>query len=316
MGIGRVNTGGGGSGGTLVVTAPAGVTVTATKDDKTYTRTANAEGAATFKGLSSGTWMLSISDASHEPSTPVPVEIIADYTQTLAFFSAMINVTYPAGSTCTCTLGEVQLVSTAAEDASGKCVFTVPSAGTWEVKSTANDGSDRSDSENVSVTTNGQTKSVALSYWSGYLYYWGDMKTDVSGGWTARAWRHNENYTGATPKITDSNSGANISIGRDSTEWLSGVYTTASAIDLTAYTTLTFCGYGEWTDQYSSGRIIAIPVSQSHWAGVPQAYFTASTSAITTTLDVSSLSGKYYLGVGVYCSSAEAYVVMGSLHLT
>ena len=77
--------GGGSSGGTLVVTAPAGVTVTATKGDKTYTRVVNAEGKATFRGLSSGTWMLSIDDATHEPSTPVPVEIKADYSVELSF---------------------------------------------------------------------------------------------------------------------------------------------------------------------------------------------------------------------------------------
>ena len=33
--IGRVNTGGGGTGGTLTVTAPANVTVTVSKDGKT-----------------------------------------------------------------------------------------------------------------------------------------------------------------------------------------------------------------------------------------------------------------------------------------
>lgn len=153
-------TGGGGSGGTLVVTAPVGVTVTATKGNKTYTRIVNAEGKATFRGLSSGTWMLSIDDATHEPSTPVPVEIRADYTVTLNFFAATINVTYPAGSTCTCTDGNITLT---ASDTSGSYTFTVPNAGTWTVSST--NGS-QSDSKTVSITTDGQSESVTLAYFS------------------------------------------------------------------------------------------------------------------------------------------------------
>lgn len=160
MGIGRVNTGGGGSGGTLVVTAPAGVTVTATKDDKTYTRTANAEGVATFKGLSSGTWMLSIDDDTHNPSTPVPVVVTADYAVTLKFFAATINVTYPAGSTLTCTDGVTTLTATTT---TGSYSFTVPNAGTWTVKST--NGS-QSASKAISITTDGQSTNVTLSYFT------------------------------------------------------------------------------------------------------------------------------------------------------
>jgi hypothetical protein len=158
--INMIGGGGGGTGGTLVVSAPAGVTVTATKDDKTYTRVASAEGVATFKGLSSGTWMLSIDDAEHDPSTPVPVEIKADYTVTLKFFAATINVTYPAGSTLTCTDGNITLT---APDTSGSYTFTVPNAGTWTVSST--NGS-QNVSKAVSITTDGQSASVTLSYFS------------------------------------------------------------------------------------------------------------------------------------------------------
>lgn len=176
MGIGKVNTGGGGSGGTLVVTAPAGVTVFATKDDKTYTRTANAEGVATFKGLSSGTWMLSIADAEHEPSTPAPVVVKADYTVALSFFAATINVTYPSGSQLTCTNGTTELTATTN---TGNYVFTVPNAGTWRVECVS--GSNRN-YKDVSITSNGQINNVTLSYIM-YLYNRGDLCESNSGGW-------------------------------------------------------------------------------------------------------------------------------------
>lgn len=50
------------TGSALTVTAPAGVMVIISKDGKTKTRTAGADGMAIFKGLSSGEWTLSITD--------------------------------------------------------------------------------------------------------------------------------------------------------------------------------------------------------------------------------------------------------------
>ena len=71
---------------------------------------------------------------------------------------ASIVVTYPAGSTCTCTLGSKVLT---AKDTSGKWVFGLPSTGSWVVK--AAKGS-QSKSATVEITAEGQTKNVTLSY--------------------------------------------------------------------------------------------------------------------------------------------------------
>ena len=76
MAIGKVNTGGGGSGGTLTVTGIVGHTVTATKDGKTYTRTFNSIGVAVFKGLSTGTWILTMTGNGQTATRTV--EITAD----------------------------------------------------------------------------------------------------------------------------------------------------------------------------------------------------------------------------------------------
>ena len=53
--------GGGGSGATLVVSSPANVSVTVSKDDKSYTKNSGSLGSATFKGLATGTWTVVIS---------------------------------------------------------------------------------------------------------------------------------------------------------------------------------------------------------------------------------------------------------------
>ena len=71
---------------------------------------------------------------------------------------ASIVVTYPAGSTCTCTLGSKVLT---AKDTSGKCVFGLPSTGSWVVKAVK--GS-QSKSATVEITTEGQVETVTLTY--------------------------------------------------------------------------------------------------------------------------------------------------------
>ena len=71
---------------------------------------------------------------------------------------ASIVVTYPAGSTLTCTLGSKVLT---AKDTSGKWVFGLPSIGDWVVNATK--GS-QSTSKTISITAEGQSVSVTLSY--------------------------------------------------------------------------------------------------------------------------------------------------------
>lgn len=81
--IHNLTSGGGGSGGTLTVTAPAGVTVTISKDGKVKTKTADSSGVAIFKGLSSGTWTVTISDGVLTRTETI--DLIADYAKTMSF---------------------------------------------------------------------------------------------------------------------------------------------------------------------------------------------------------------------------------------
>lgn len=71
---------------------------------------------------------------------------------------AVIGVTYPAGSTCTCTNGSKTLE---AKDTTGKALFVIPSAGTWMVKAVKGN---KSKSKAVSITAEGQVKTVVLTY--------------------------------------------------------------------------------------------------------------------------------------------------------
>ena len=166
---------GGGSGGTLTVTAPANVTVTVSKDGKTKTKNSGTSGVVVFKGLASGTWTLTITDGSQTSSKPVVVT--ADYSTVIAFFAATINITYPAGSTCTCSDGTTTL---SAPDTSGTWACIVPNAGTWTAAAT--DGVENT-SESVSITTDGQIAAIELSYLL-WLYKSGNTYNAVTGGWS------------------------------------------------------------------------------------------------------------------------------------
>lgn len=165
----------GGTGGTLTVTAPANVTVTVSKDGKTKTKNSGTDGVVVFKGLASGTWTLTITDGSQTSSKPVVVT--ADYSTVIAFFTATINITYPAGSTCTCSDGTTTL---SAPDTSGTWACIVPNAGTWTAAAT--DGVENT-SESVSITTDGQIVAIELSYLL-WLYKSGNTYNAVTGGWS------------------------------------------------------------------------------------------------------------------------------------
>ena len=223
MAIGRVNTGGGGSGATLVVTGVAGDTCTVTKDGKSKTKTFGGDGTATFKGLATGTWTVTMQNASGSTATRT-VTVNADYTLTIAYFSATINITYPAGSTCTVSDGSTTLT---APDTSGTWACIVPDAGTWTVSCT--DGTQTA-STTATVSTEGEAVRVKLAY-DLRLFDNGDECTDTTGGWTNTGYTFDALLT-TPPEISDGRiqlygkTGGNTGIG------------TAQSIDLTGYNKL------------------------------------------------------------------------------
>lgn len=171
--IGRTNAGtGGGSGATLVITGVAGDICTITKNGKSKTKTFAADGTAIFKGLATGTWSVTMSNPDGDSVTQT-VAINADYSLTIAYFAATIAITYPAGSTCTCSKDSTTFT---APDTTGSWTCTVPSTGTWTVSCT--DGTD-SDSKTVDITTDGESASVELVY-GYYLLKDGELAEGVT----------------------------------------------------------------------------------------------------------------------------------------
>lgn len=186
MAIGKTNAGGGGSSGaTLTITGVVGATVTVSKDGKTYTRTINNSGTAVFKGLSTGIWTVTMSGGGQ--STTRTVEITADYSLTIAYFSATITITYPANSTCVVTdsSGATIASDTNTGTAAKTWTATVGATGTYTITATATDGSGKTKSTTVSITADGQSASATLTYETILWEAGSDQNTSLTGGFAA-----------------------------------------------------------------------------------------------------------------------------------
>lgn len=238
--IGRVNTGGGGTGGTLTVTAPANVTVTVSKDGKSKIKNSGTSGVVVFKGLASGTWTLAITDGSQTSSKPVVVT--ADYSTVIAFFTATINITYPAGSTCTCSDGTTTL---SAPDTSGTWACIVPNAGTWTAAAT--DGVENT-SESVSITTDGQIVAIELSYLL-WLYKSGNTYNAVTGGWSVAEHDSPDGSFDSVLTLNDDSMLLSTEVWGGSTAYANAF--TNNSIDLTGVNTLKFKITGIGNTAYS-----------------------------------------------------------------
>ena len=259
------------TGGTLTVTAPANVTVTVSKDGKTKTKNSGTTGVVVFKGLSSGTWTVTITGDGKTAQKNVVVT--TDYSTAIAFFAATINITYPAGSTCTCSDGTTTL---SAPDTSGTWVCTVPNAGKWTVSST--DG-DKSKSADVVITTDGQTESVTLLYIT-HLFNNGDTCDAITGGWG----------TGATSSGSASISGQQISIAANAQKTFS--CGTKNKIDVSEYEALSVA-----VDSIGGGSLSVYLYATS--ASNPAARVTTKTTG-TVSLDISSVFGANTVMLSFY----------------
>lgn len=258
---------GGGAGGNLKVIALAGVAVTVTKGSKVKQKVADAAGVAMFTGLETGAWTVTLPADVSPPTRTVDIDV--DYVVVIAYFSATINITYPAGSTCTCSDGTTTL---SAPDTSGTWACIVPNAGTWTVTSTSGT---ETDSKDVTITTDGQSTSVELSY-ALFLFKPNAPSDIIAGEWEMPA---NSTVTAeaelTVKSVNNFNGGRTISAR------------TKGQIDMTEYSTL------QATCKASDGSNTKLEV----YSGSSTVASTAiGTNLTTVTVDISALSGLHSIG--------------------
>lgn len=268
---------------TIIVTAPTGSTVTCKM--RSTTKTASEKnGTWTFSSLDIGTWTITATKGSSIATQDVNITRLTVEYVTITYFSATINVTYPAGSTCTCSDGTTTLT---APNTSGSWTCIVYNAGTWTA--TATDGVENT-SESVSITTDGQTVAVELSYYT-YLFKPNTDTTNVTGGWQLNS------------------KGSLDSAGDQLVATFTNAYNhnrafnvaTINKIDFTEFTMLVAtCKAADKNNAAPRSATFAVASNQSGFnnagtASTKIASTTFSNSTTTVTIDVSGISGSYYV---------------------
>ena len=299
--------GGGGSGGTLVVTSSGAGTVTVSNTvlGKSYSKSVTAGGSVTFKGLKTGEWTVTLSNGTQ--TTTKSVTINADYSVSVAYFSATISVTYPATSTCVVTNSSGQTVASDSNtDSSTKTwTATVGATGTYTVTVTATDGSGKSKSTTVSITADGQNVSVVLTY-QFWLFRGSDNYAELSVGW----W----DSTGYVLQ-----SGSPLGGGK----WVNGAMScigspnnyeggigTVNAVDLSGYSKLVMNGWSE----SNSLRTIFVTKSKNPIVGNTLASaLLPDSQGNTVSIDISAINEVAYV---VFTSKAgEGYSYVYNAYL-
>ena len=273
----------GGSGGspnksTIIVTAPTGSTVTCKMGSTTKTAS-EKNGTWTFSGLNIGTWTITATKGSSIATQDVDITRLTVEYVTITYFSATINVTYPAGSTCTCSDGTTTLT---APNTSGSWTCIVYNAGTWTVSST--DG-DKSKSTDVVITTDGQTESVTLQYIT-YLFKDGETYDSLTGGWQGTV-----NTEKQALQLT-------ASAGKTASVW------TQNKVDLTDYSSVSVKSD---SNVFIGLSIIIASAIGSTSGQVATAQINGSESELS--LDISAITGEYFVWLSAYSEKGSTRYV-------
>lgn len=170
---------------------------------------------------------------------------------------AIISVTYPSGSTCTCTNGSMILT---AKDTSGKALFVIPEAGTWTVKSVKGNNSA---SKTVSITAEGQVEAVTLSYGL-VLFDNGNQNTSVTGGW-ARTGYSLSGFNSSDTSLTTIGNALIVEAYRPGEEDdEGGVAGTVNQVDVEGMTTLRAQGTVlSYDEDYSNSYVLYVGVNKT-----------------------------------------------------
>lgn len=265
----------GGSGGSpnksiIIVTAPTGSTVTCKMGSTTKTAS-EKNGTWTFSGLDIGTWTVTATKGNSIATQDVDITRLTVEYVTITYFSATINVTYPAGSTCTCSDGTTTLT---APNTSGSWTCIVYNAGTWTVSST--DG-DKSKSADVVITTDGQTESVTLQYIT-YLFKDGETYDSLTGGWNGTVNAEKQAFQ------------LYAAAGKTASVW------TKSKVDMTGYSTMLVTT--DVANNISLHLTITSDVPGETWNRVAEAEIANGASEIS--LDISNITGEYFVWLSAY----------------
>ena len=158
---------------TITVNCPAGSTVKCANGGTELQQTATS-GTAVFTVGNAGTWTVTATLGDDSASGEVVISASGESKSiTLSYFSSTITVNCPAGSSVTCEKGDDTETKTAT---GGTAVFTVTSAGTWEITATL-DG--ETATGEVVISASGEQKTITLAYVHIYGVLWDGTSSTV-----------------------------------------------------------------------------------------------------------------------------------------
>ena len=190
---------------------------------------------------------------------------------------AVIGVTYPAGSVCTCTDGTKTLTL---KDTSGQGFFLIPYAAAWTV--TATDGTNTK-AQSVEITSKGQSESVTLTYQL-YLFNNGVVNNIT---WDANSEEFRASSSVSSTITLSATSAWDGDVFRSS----SVKRGTSAAHNLSEYTTLNVNMKSISGDKNKVQLFIGS--SQLSNNILTEDLITANNT--TTSIDISSINGSYYI---------------------
>lgn len=111
-----------------------------------------------------GEWTITATDNIQTVSETVTISYEGQVEHVvIEFFVSTINITYPAGATCTCTDG---ITNFRAPNTSGRWSVAVPRTGIWKI--TAFDD-EHTTTRNVEITEDGQTVDITCDFFISYI---------------------------------------------------------------------------------------------------------------------------------------------------
>lgn len=273
--------GGGGQGGGRIrvhVDPGSQVTLTQTYGGKTKTAVADSKGQALFKGLGGGQWeaVATLNGQTAKGSTIVSL----DYDLHLTYFTATINITYPAGLTCRATNGNTTLT---APDTSGTWACVVPNKGIWTI--TAGDWS-----AEANMTTSGQTETVRVAKW----IVKNGVPTDI-GYSTLLVSQHPVTITPADGFLGLNNASGGSGVVSDVKVDISAAKMVIADVDI-----ITVTNAGNYANFKGVGLALSADKGYAYTSaanqGIKSVKLSTKTGRQTMKLDVENITGDWYVG--------------------
>ena len=296
--------------GIIRVTYPAGDTCTCKNGSTTLTANAS-DGITVFIVPNTGTWTLTVTNGTKTATKTVSITATSRFANvTLAYFSATIKVTYPAKSKCVIknSSGTQVASNTNTGTAAKTWTATVDATGTYTITATATDGSGKTKSTTVSITAEGQVKTVELVY--EFVLY--DNGTMQNGG-VVKSIDHESTYGSNSAVVKDGY--LYISVANNLT--LANGFRSVNAISGGKYSTLKVRVSNVSGDAYL--RLAAKKTSDPYsYAGEDSSdeYAVLNKTSFTDgeyALDISAVEKSAYYGMWIWGKNGDN--VQGSCHI-